>query len=156
MLPSLRLASSCFALFADARFEHGTTRHDDVVALAVELDDLEFVGLAFVRRGVLDRTHIDQRTRQEGAYAVGHDGQTALDLAGDGAGNQGAFVQCRFEVVPGGDALGAIARQTGFTETVFELLDGDLDEIADVDFEFALVVQEFFDDQCSFRTSVRH
>jgi hypothetical protein len=32
-----------------------------------------------------------------------------------------------------------VARQAGFAETVFELLDGDLDEIADLDFEFAAI-----------------
>ena len=62
---------------------HGAARQHDVVALAVELDDLEFQRLAFERRRVLDRTDIDQRTGQEGADAVDHDGQAALDLAGD-------------------------------------------------------------------------
>src|SRR5690606_3566933 len=75
------------ALFAHAGFKHRATRQHNVVTLAVELDDLEFHGLALVGRGVLDRTQVDQRTGQEGADAVGHDGKTALDLAGDRAGN---------------------------------------------------------------------
>ncbi|KFB71945.1 MAG: hypothetical protein AW09_002900 [Candidatus Accumulibacter phosphatis] len=134
----------CIALFANTGLEDGTAGNDDVVALAVEFDDLEFVGLAFVRGGVLDRTHVHQRTRQEGANAVGHYRQSALDLAGDGAGYQAAVVEGLFECIPRRDAFGTVARQAGFTETVFELLDGDLDEIPDLDFEFALVTQEFF------------
>jgi hypothetical protein len=75
----LEVGEQLLALFAHRLFQHGTTRHHDVVALAVELDDLELVFLAFVRRRVLDRTHVDQRTRQEGTDAVGHDGQATLD-----------------------------------------------------------------------------
>jgi hypothetical protein len=116
----LEVFEQLLALFAHRLFQHGATRHHDVVALAVELDDLEFEFLAFVRRGVLDRTHVDQRTRQEGADAVGHDGQATLDLAGDHALDQGAVVERLLEVVPGGDALGLVARQAGFAVAVFE------------------------------------
>ena len=52
----LQVVQQLLALFALAGFEHGAARQHDVVALAVELDDLEFEFLAFVRRGVLDRT----------------------------------------------------------------------------------------------------
>src|SRR5690606_14574721 len=51
-----------FALFAHACFQHGATGQHNVVALAIELDDLEFEGLAFVRSCVLDRTQVHQRT----------------------------------------------------------------------------------------------
>ena len=147
----LEVLEQLFAILVGGSFEHGTAGHDHVVALAVELDDLELHGLAFVRRGVLDRTHVDQRTRQEGADAVGHDGQTTLDLAGDGAGNQGVVVQGFFQEVPGGDALGAIARQARGAVAVFQHLDGNLDEIAHGDFEFALIIQEFFERNIGFR-----
>ena len=73
------------ALCALARFEHGAARHHDVVALAVELDDLEVHLLVLVRRGVLHRPDVDQRAGQEGAYAVHHHGEAALDLAVDDA-----------------------------------------------------------------------
>ena len=52
------------ALGARGLFKNRAARHDHVVALAVELDDLELHLLAFVRRGVLHRTKIDQRARQ--------------------------------------------------------------------------------------------
>ena len=38
----LQRLQQLLALGAEACFEHGTARNDDVVALAVELDDLEF------------------------------------------------------------------------------------------------------------------
>ena len=38
----LQRRQQLLALLAQARFEHGAARDDDVVALAVELDDLEF------------------------------------------------------------------------------------------------------------------
>jgi hypothetical protein len=126
-------------------FEDGTAGNNHVVTLAVELDDLEFVGLALIGRGVLDRTHVNQRTRQEGADAVGHDRQAPLDLAGDRAGDQGTLVQRLLERIPGGNPLRSVTRQAGFTKTILELLNRDLDKITDRDFEFTLVAEEFRD-----------
>ena len=118
------------ALLALRRFEHRAARHHDVVALAVELDDLEFELLAFVRRGVLDRTHIDQRARQEGADAVDHDGQAALDLAGDQPLHQRALFQRLFQRRATRPGAWPFARQPGFAVAVFQRLDRDRDEIA--------------------------
>jgi hypothetical protein len=120
-------------------------RQHDVVALPVELDDLEFVFLALERGGVLDRAGVDQRAGQEGADAVGHDGQAALHLAGDDALDEDLVVERLVQVVPGGDALGLVAAQAGFAVAVLEHLDGDLDEIARIGFNFAAVVLEFLD-----------
>ena len=104
----LEVLEELFAIFVSGSFENCTAGHNDVITLTIKLDDLEFHGLAFVRRGVLDRTHVDQRTRQECTDAVGHDGETALDLAGNRTGDQGVVVQGLFQEVPGSDALGAI------------------------------------------------
>src|SRR5690606_24559159 len=112
-----------FALFAHAGLEHGTAEQHNVVTLAIELDDLEFESFAFVRRGVLDRTQINQRTRQERADAVGHDGKAALDLAGDGAVDQLAGLERLLELEPGRQALGAVTRQDGVAVAVFERID---------------------------------
>src|SRR5690606_35182598 len=132
-------------LFAHGGFQHGAARQHDVVALAVQLDDLEFQGLAFVWRGVLDGTQVDQRTGQEGADAVGHDGQAALDLAGDGTVDQLAGLERLLEGQPGRQALGAIAGQNGVAIAVLESIDGHGHEIASLDFQLALVVQELFE-----------
>ncbi|CAM5211875.1 hypothetical protein CDEN61S_03212 [Castellaniella denitrificans] len=139
-----------FAFLAHAGLEHGAARQHDVVALAVELDDLEFEGLAFVGGGVLDGTQVDQRARQEGADAVGHDRQAALDLAGDGAVDQFTGFQGLFELQPGRQALGAVARQDGVAVAVFQGIDGDGDEVAALHFQVALVVQEFFEGDVGF------
>ncbi len=47
--------------------------------------------------------------------------------------------------MPGGQALGAVTREAGLAETVFQRFDGHSHEIAFFDFEFATVVTEFFD-----------
>jgi hypothetical protein len=64
-------------------FDHRAARDDHVVALLVELDDLEFEFLAFEVRGVANRAHIDQGAGQERADRVDVDGEAALDLAVD-------------------------------------------------------------------------
>ena len=141
----LQRRQELLALLAEARFEHGAARHDDVVALAVELDDLELERLVLVRRGVLDRTDVDERAGQERADAVDHHGEAALHLAGDEAGDDGALLHRGFEVVPGLEALGLVARELGLAVAVFEALDRDGDEIAGLDLDLALVVLEFLD-----------
>ena len=138
------------ALFAHGGFDHGTAAQHHVVALAVELDDLEFHGLVLVRRQVLDRTGVDQRTGQEGADAVDQHGQAALDLAAGGAGDEFAGFQGFFQAHPGSQALGVVARQDGVAVAVFDGVDGHGHEVADLDFEFALVVLEFFDRHIGF------
>ena len=125
--------------------EHRAAGHDHVVPLAVELDDLEQHGLAFERRGVLDRAQVDERPGQEGTDAVGHHRQAALHLAGDRAFDLGAFFQRFFQVHPGGEALGLVARQAGLAEAVFEGLDRHADEIADLDVKHARVAAELFE-----------
>lgn len=133
------------AFFAHAGFDHGTARQHDVVALAIELDDLEFEGLVLVRGQVLDRTRVDQRTRQERADAVDQDGETALDLAAGGAGDEVARFQGLLEGEPRSQTLGGVAREDGVAVAVFNAADGNGNEIAGLDFEFALVVLELFD-----------
>ena len=83
------------AFFAHRGFDHSAARQHDVVALAVELDDLELHGLALVRAHVLDRARVEQAAGQEGADAVDQHRQAALDLAVDRAGDEFA----RFERV---------------------------------------------------------
>jgi hypothetical protein len=67
--------------------DHRAAGHDDVVALAVELDELELELLAFQVHRVADRAHVDQRARQERADVLDVDGEAALDLAADAAGD---------------------------------------------------------------------
>ena len=76
------------SFFAHGSFDNSATRKNDVVAFAVKLDDLEFHGLAFVGRCVLNGTCVNQRTRQECTDAVGHHSQAALNLTGNSTSNE--------------------------------------------------------------------
>ena len=56
-----------------------------------------------------------------------------------------ALLHRRFEIVPGLEALGLVARQARFAVAVLERFDRDGDEIAGLDLDVALVVLEFLD-----------
>ena len=126
-------------------FEHRAAGHHHVVALAVELDDLELHLLAFEGGGVLDRPDVDQRAGQEGTDAIDHDRQAALDLAADDARDQGVLLQRLVEIEPRSEALGLFARKLGRAVAVFDGVDRNLDEIADAHFELTAVVAELVD-----------
>ena len=64
-LAFLQGASSCFALGAVLGFEHRTARNHHVVALLVELDDLEFQRPAFEMRGFAQRVEYPPASRAE-------------------------------------------------------------------------------------------
>ena len=133
------------AFFAHAGFHDCAAAQHDVVALAIKLDDLEFHGLVLVGRQVLDGAGVDERAGQECADAVDQNGQAALDLAAGGAGHEFAGFQCFFECHPRCEALGLVAREDGVAVAVFDGIDGHRHEVSNLDFEFALVVFEFFD-----------
>jgi len=133
------------ALLALRELDHRAAREHHVVALAVELDDLELEGLALVGGGVLDRARVDQRARQERADAVRHDGQAALDLAGDGAVDVLAGLERLLQADPRGEPLGAVARQPGLAVAVFERLDRHRHEVAGLHVELAAIVVELLD-----------
>jgi hypothetical protein len=133
------------ALFAHGGFHHGAAAQNHVVALAVELDDLEFQGLVLVGGQVLGGTGVDQRTGQESADAVDQNGQAALDFAAGGAGDEFAGFQSFFQRQPRGQTLGGVARQDGVAVTVFDGADGHGDKVADLDFDFTLVILELVD-----------
>ena len=138
------------AFFAHAGFDHGTAGNHDVVALTVELDDLEFHGLAFVGRGVLNRTGVNQGARQEGTDTVGHNRETALDLARDRTGNEFAGFEGLFKVHPSGKTLGLVARQNRITVAVFDLFNRHSHEITRLHGDFTAIVLEFFDRHIGF------
>ena len=105
---------------------------DDVLPLLVDLDDLEVVGVADVLVEVLRREDVDLRGGQEGLDAD-VDEQAAfddgLDLAGDGA----AFVADGEDAFPVLLELGLLLGEDDHALLVFELLDQDVDLVADLD-----------------------
>ena len=141
----VQLLEQLLALFRMLALDHRTAGDDDVVALAVELDELELEFLALEVDRVADRAHVDQRTRQERADVLDVDGEAALDLAADAAGDGLVGFQGFFELVPHHGALGLLARQHGFAEAVLERVERDLDFVADGHVDLAGVVTELFD-----------
>ena len=137
-------------LFTHAGFQYSTAAQYHVVAFAVEFDDLELHGFVFVRSQVLDGTGVDQRTGQEGADAIDQHGQAAFDFASGGAVDELARFQRFFQAQPGSQALGGVAREDGFAKAIFGAGDGYRNEVTSLDFNFALIVFEFFDRHIGF------
>jgi hypothetical protein len=130
------------ALHAVLGLDHGAARHHDVVALAIQLDDLELEHLALEVARVAHRPDVHQRAGQEGAHQLELDGEAALDAAGDHALHDLALLEGLLEHRPGAGALGLLARQAGLAEAVLDGVERNLDLVADADFEFALLVLE--------------
>ena len=110
----LQLLQQLGALGAVFLLDHRTARHHHVVALLVELDDLELEHLAFEVRRIAHRAHVDERAGQERAHEVDLDGEAALDAAVDDALDDFLLLERLFETRPGACALGFLARQARF------------------------------------------
>ena len=108
------------ALGRELLLHHRAARHDDVVALLVELDDFELERLALEIGGVAHRPHVHQRAGQKGAHMIDLDREAALDAAGDDAGDDFAGIECLLEPRPGTRSLGLLARQTRFARAVLD------------------------------------
>src|SRR4249919_557739 len=140
-----QLLKQLLALFRMFALDHRAAGDDDVVALAVQLDELELEFLAFQVGRVAHRAHVDQRTGQEATDVLDVDGEAALDLAADAAGDGGVGLQGLFEFVPHHRTLGLLARQHGFAKAVLDGVEGNLYFVAFSDVDFAGVVTELFD-----------
>src|SRR5690606_4363040 len=123
-------------------FKHGATGNHDVVAFLVEFDDFELELFAFQVQRIPHRAHVDQRTRQERADAVDVDGEAAFDLAVDDAFDDGLGFEGFFQIFPGFCALRFLAGETGFTPAILDRFEGNLNFIANLQMQFAAVVQE--------------
>src|SRR6187551_3753756 len=138
------------ALGGELLLHYGTTRHHDVVALLVELDDLELERLVLEVAGVAHRAHIHQRTGQERADVFQIHRETALDAAGDDADDDFGIVEGLLEAGPGARALGFFAREAGFAITVFDGIQRHFHFIAGDDFDLALLVAELLEGNYGF------
>src|ERR1700683_3669186 len=108
----LQVVHQCAALGRELLFHHRAARDHDVVALLIELDDLELERLALEIGGVPHRPHIHQRAGQKRPHVIDLDGEAAFDSAGNDAGNDLAGIESLLEPRPGARALGLLARQT--------------------------------------------
>ena len=121
------------ALLGAGLFQHGAAGDDDVAAAAIHLQDLERLRHVHQRADVADRTDVDLRARQERHGAVEIDGEAALDLAGDDAGDLLVALERLLELAPALLAARLVTRQDGFAERVLDALQIDLDGVADLD-----------------------
>src|SRR5690606_7648847 len=115
-----QLLEQLLALFRMLALDHRTAGDDDVVALAVQLDELELELLALEVGRVAHRAHVDQRTGQEAADVLDVDGETTLDLAADAAGDGLVLLERFLELVPHHRALGLLARQHGLAKAILD------------------------------------
>ena len=120
------------ALLVALLFDQLAARQDDVLALLVDLDHLEFVGVADVTGQVLGRGNIDLRGREERLDAD-VDEQPALDHGFDLAVDRAAFVADGENLIPVFLELGLFLRQDDHAVLVFELFDQNVDLIANLD-----------------------
>jgi len=132
-------------------FDHGPAGNHHVVAAAVELDDLEFLFLAFEIAGVAHRAHVHQRAGQEGADFADIDRKAALDLAADQALDDLFFLERLLQGAPDAGALGFFTGQPGFSGAVFKRVQGDFDFIAHFHIEHTFLVVKLFERNQPFR-----
>jgi hypothetical protein len=133
------------ALGGELLLHDRATRHDHVVALLIELDDLELERLAFEVGGITHGTHVDERTREERAHVVDLDGEAALHAARDGAGDDLGLVERFFQAGPGAGALGLLAGEPRFTAAVFHGVERDFNAVTSLDFDLSTFVLELFE-----------
>ena len=81
------------ALLGARLLEHGAARDDDVAAAAIHLEDLERLLLVHQRADVAHRADVDLDARKERHGAVEIDGEAALDLVEDDAGDLLALLE---------------------------------------------------------------
>src|SRR5205807_5861678 len=89
------------ALGGELLLDHRAARDHDVIALLIELDDLELERLAFEIRGIAHRAHVDERPWQEGAHVLDLDCEAPLDAPGRDAGHYPGIVERLLEAWPG-------------------------------------------------------
>jgi hypothetical protein len=138
----LQIVEQSGTLGAVLLFDHRAARYHDVVALLIELDDLEFERLVFQIRRIAYRPHIDQRTRQEGADIVDLDREAALDAAGDDTDHDFLLFESRFQPRPGARALRLLARQARLAGAVLDAVEGHFDGLADGNLDLTFFILE--------------
>ncbi len=145
LLAFLQRFQQSFALGAVFGFQDATTGNDNVVALLVELDDLEFEFLAFQVSGITYWTDINQGTWQERTDAVNVDSEAALNLTVDNALDHFLSCESRFQNNPALSTLGFFAGQLGFTEAIFNRVQRNVNFVTHADGQLALLVVELLD-----------
>jgi hypothetical protein len=140
-----------FALGRVLGFKDAATGNDNVVALLIQLDDLELELFAFQVSGVAHWADIDQGTRQERTDAVNVDREAALNLTVDNALDHFLCSESRFQNNPALGTLGFFAGQLGFAKAIFNRVQRNVHFVTDLDGQIASVVVELFQRDEAFR-----
>src|SRR5689334_237692 len=133
------------ALLGAGLFEHGAAGHHDVAAPAIHFENLERLVDVHQRGDVADRPDVDLRARQECHRAVEIDGEAALDLVEDDAGDLLVVLEGRLELAPALFAPRLVARQHRLAERILDALQIDFDGVADLDFVAPARALEFLE-----------
>ena len=121
--------------------EERLARQHDVAALLVDLDHAHPQLLAAQRVEVADGTDVDLRARQERADADVHR-EAALDALDDAADHDLALGIGLLDLVPDLHLLGFFAREDDVAFAVFGALEEDVDDVAGLNRDFAVLVEE--------------
>ena len=126
------LVEELLAAFEPFLLDEFAAGKNDVLALLVDFDDLEIVGVPDVLLEILGRDDVDLRGGQEG-FDADVDEQAAFDDGFDLAVDGAAFVADREDAFPVLFEFGLFLREDNHALFVLELLDQDVDLIADFD-----------------------
>ena len=121
--------------------DHAAPRDHDVAARAVELKNLEAAALADVAIEISRRTQVNVRSRQERRHAD-IDLQAALDLAQDDAFDWGFVLERLFKFTPDLELLGLGVGQRHRAVLGLSALEKNIDLVAFLDRDIAVVIQE--------------
>src|ERR1700728_2351996 len=131
------------ALFVLLFLEKLLARDDDVAALLVQLNDGDFHRLALHAIEIADGTEVDLGAGQEGARALNVDGEAALDALDDDPFDRLLFVVGALDFIPRAEALRFEVREVDITVFGLTLLAHDIDLVAGLELELALMVENF-------------
>src|SRR5262249_49862681 len=125
-------------------------RQHDVAALLVHLDDAHAQLLAAQGVEVAHRPHVDLRARQEGADAD-VDREPALDALDDPADHDLAIRIGLLDLVPNLHLLGFFAREDDVAFAILGPLEQDVDDVAGLHGDLAVLIEEFAELNDAFR-----
>ena len=125
------LEKLCAAILAGL-FEKFAAGNDDVPAVLIDLEDLEFIFLADEIVHVLDGTDVDLRAGQERFNAVEINDDAAFDAVLHQTGDDAAFAVFTGDLVPGLDEIRLLEADAGHAVFVFDFFQEDVDFVTDL------------------------
>ena len=149
--PSSSTLSVCSLSDGALALDHAAARDHHVAARAIELENLEAPALADVAVQVARRADVHVRAGQKRRHAD-IDLQAALDLAQDHALDRGLVLKRPLELAPDLELLGLGVRQHHRAVLGLGALEIDVNLVAFLDRDVALVVEELGERHLALRT----